>query len=37
MRLNECVRQMQAEMARLRRELQAYRDRMLPAVKREDR
>ena len=33
MRLNEHVRQMEREMARLRAELQAYRDRMLPAVK----
>ncbi len=31
MRLNERVRQMEAEMSALRRELQAYRDRMLPA------
>lgn len=33
MRLNERVREMEAEMARLRAELQAYRDRMLPAVR----
>src|SRR3990170_3965596 len=32
MRMNERVRQMEAEMARLRAELQAYRDRVLPAV-----
>ena len=32
-RLNERVRQMEEEMEALRRELQAYRDRMLPAVK----
>ena len=32
MRLNERVRQMEEEMSRLRAELQAYRDRMLPAV-----
>jgi MerR family transcriptional regulator/heat shock protein HspR len=32
MRLNEHVHLMEAEMERLRRELQAYRDRMLPAV-----
>lgn len=31
-RLNERVRQMEREMERLRQELQAYRDRMLPAV-----
>ncbi len=31
LRLNERVRQMEAEMERLRAELQAYRDRMLPA------
>jgi MerR family transcriptional regulator/heat shock protein HspR len=31
-RLNERIRQMEREMEALRRELQAYRDRMLPAV-----
>lgn len=31
-RMNERVRQMEAEMARLRAELQSYRDRVLPAV-----
>ncbi len=37
MRQDERVREMEAEMARLRAELQAYRDRMLPAVRgRED-
>ena len=35
MRLNERVRQMEAEMERLRAELQAYRDRVLPAVTEE--
>lgn len=33
MRLNERIRQMELEMESLRRELQAYRDRMLPAVR----
>ena len=33
MRLNERVRQMEDEMSRLRAELQAYRDRMLPVVR----
>ncbi len=32
LRLNERIREMEAEMEALRRELQAYRDRMLPAV-----
>lgn len=32
LRLNERIREMEAEMARLRAELQAYRDRLLPAV-----
>jgi MerR family transcriptional regulator/heat shock protein HspR len=32
MRLNQRIRRMEEEMARLRAELQAYRDRMLPAV-----
>src|SRR3972149_1872744 len=32
LRLNEHIRRMEEEMARLRRELQAYRDRLLPAV-----
>ncbi len=36
MRLNEHIRRMEEEMAALRRELQAYRDRMLPAVKGEE-
>ncbi len=36
-RLNERVRQMEAEMSRLRAELQAYRDRMLPATVEEDK
>ena len=36
MRLNERVREMEAEMERLRAELQAYRDRMLPAVRGEE-
>ncbi len=31
-RLNERIRRMEEEMDRLRAELQAYRDRMLPAV-----
>lgn len=31
-RLNERIRQMEREMEALRRELQAYRDRMLPTV-----
>ena len=31
-RMNERVRQMEAEMERLRQELQSYRDRVLPAV-----
>ena len=35
LRLNERIREMEAEMARLRAELQAYRDRVLPAVKEE--
>lgn len=30
--MNERMRKMEAEMARLREELQAYRDRVLPAV-----
>lgn len=34
-RLNERIRQMEREMDALRRELQAYRDRVLPAVRRE--
>jgi MerR family transcriptional regulator/heat shock protein HspR len=34
-RLNERIRQMEAEAGRLRAELQAYRDRVLPAVRRE--
>ncbi|MDO8615151.1 MAG: MerR family transcriptional regulator [Dehalococcoidia bacterium] len=33
MRMNERLRQMEREMAHLRAELQAYRDRVLPAVK----
>ena len=33
MRLNEHIRRMEHEMADLRRELQSYRDRMLPAVR----
>ena len=33
LRLNEHIRRMEEEMARLRRELQAYRDRVLPAVR----
>ncbi len=33
--MNEHIRQMEREMARLRAELQAYRDRMLPAVAEE--
>lgn len=33
MRLNERIRQMELEMESLRRELQAYRDRMLPVVR----
>lgn len=32
-RLNERIRQMDAEMHRLRTELQSYRDRMLPVVR----
>ncbi|MBI1886361.1 MAG: MerR family transcriptional regulator [Chloroflexi bacterium] len=32
LRLNERIREMEGEMESLRRELQAYRDRMLPAV-----
>jgi len=32
LRLNERIREMEAELERLRQELQAYRDRMLPAV-----
>lgn len=32
LRMNERIRRMEAEMERLRRELQAYRDRVLPAV-----
>jgi MerR family transcriptional regulator/heat shock protein HspR len=32
MRMNERMRQMEAEMHQLREELQSYRDRMLPAV-----
>lgn len=32
MRLNQRIRRMEEEMERLRAELQAYRDRMLPAV-----
>ena len=36
MRLNEHIRRMEEEMEALRRELQAYRDRMLPAVKQEE-
>ncbi len=36
MRLNEHVRRMEDEMARLRAELQRYRDRTLPAVRREE-
>lgn len=32
MRLNQRIRRMEDEMERLRAELQAYRDRMLPAV-----
>jgi len=31
-RLNERIRQMEAEMERLRAELQSYRDRVLPAT-----
>jgi MerR family transcriptional regulator/heat shock protein HspR len=31
-RMNERLRQMEAEMERLRQELQSYRDRVLPAV-----
>ena len=37
LRLNEHIREMEAEMEALRRELQAYRDRMLPATMGEDR
>lgn len=33
--LNERIRHMDAEMHRLRAELQSYRDRVLPAVRRE--
>ena len=33
MRMNERIRELDAEMQRLREELQAYRDRVLPAVK----
>ena len=33
LRLNERIREMEAEMARLRAELQAYRDRLLPAIR----
>ncbi len=36
-RLNEHVRRMDEEMARLRAELQHYRNRMLPAVREEER
>ncbi len=32
-RMNERLRQMESEMAQLRSELQAYRDRVLPAVR----
>jgi len=35
-RLNERIRRMEEEMERLRAELQAYRDRMLPAVQGEE-
>ncbi len=35
-RLNEHIRRMEGEMARLRAELQSYRDRTLPAVKAEN-
>jgi MerR family transcriptional regulator/heat shock protein HspR len=35
MRMNERIRQMEAEMERLRQELQAYRDRVLPALAKE--
>ncbi len=34
-RLNQRIRRMEEEMERLRAELQAYRDRMLPAVSEE--
>jgi MerR family transcriptional regulator/heat shock protein HspR len=34
-RMNERIRLMEAEMERLRQELQGYRDRVLPAVRRE--
>jgi len=36
-RMNERLRQMEAEMERLRQELQSYRDRVLPAVAEGDR
>ncbi len=35
-RLNERIRRMEEEMQGLRAELQAYRDRMLPAVPEEE-
>jgi MerR family transcriptional regulator, heat shock protein HspR len=35
-RMNERVRKMEEEMERLRAELQAYRDRMLPVVHKEE-
>lgn len=35
MRMNERIRQMEAQMEQLRRELQAYRDRVLPIVAEE--
>ena len=35
-RLNERIRDIEAEMERLRAELQSYRDRMLPAVTEEE-
>jgi MerR family transcriptional regulator/heat shock protein HspR len=36
LRLNRRIRQMEEEMEAMRRELQAYRDRMLPAVPGEE-
>lgn len=35
-RLNERIRRMEAEMGRVRAELQSYRDRVLPAVREEE-